>query len=561
MKFFRDEAASAFRDLGVLLIGFGVLFFQFLGRLPLIDPDEGRYIEIPREMLVRGDFVTPILNHVKYFEKPPLHYWLNVISLKIFGESELAARVPGTLCGLLTVLLTYWVGRRLFSRRSGLLAAIILGTSVGFVIQSRINFTDMTLTFCLTGAFIFFMLAAREGYPRQGLHYYLFYAFMGLAVLAKGLIGIVLPGAVIFMYMLLTRRWRLLKEMRIPTGTIVFLAVCAPWFVLVSLRNPEFAHFFFIHEHFERFLTKVHHRYQPLWFFVPVLLGTMLPWSLFIPAALKSGWRERKSDPEKLFLFLWAVIIFAFFSKSNSKLIPYILPVFPPLALLIGDWFVKVWNAPSIRRVSMATAGLLILIGAGAIAYPLTFRHPEIGTTAGIVVGALFLGQGIVCLIAGRKGDPAGFIVPLAAATFVVIAGAPPYIYEQVAVKNSARELSRAIQSYPRQDVQVACLSDYQQGIAFYTHRRVTLVGDDRDELDFGSRQGDNAAWFPTLPEFAAQWDSGKPFLVVVKKGELAKFQAACQRPGRLIMKAGNRLLLANDQPTPAPPPLPSPKL
>src|SRR5512138_47003 len=275
ISFITDRTASARRDLTALALVFGAAFFQFLGHFPLIEPDEGRYSEIPREMLERGDFITPLLNHVKYFEKPPLHYWLNAISFTLFGQNEFAARFAGTLAGLLTVLFTYWLGRQLFERRVGLLAAIILGSSSGFLVQARINITDMTLTFCMTLCLGSFLLGIRDKGPAKGPYYYLGYAGAALAVLAKGLIGIVFPGGIIFLFLLFRKRWRQLGEMRLVSGTLLFLLIAAPWFVLVSLRNPEFARFFFIHEHFERFLTKVHRRYQPVWFFVPVLLVGM----------------------------------------------------------------------------------------------------------------------------------------------------------------------------------------------------------------------------------------------------------------------------------------------
>src|SRR5208337_3006919 len=194
--FLTKKENSEKKDLSILLLVFGVAFFQFLGRIPLVDPDEGRYAEIPREMLERGDFITPMLNYVKFFDKPPLHYWLSALSFTVFGQNEFAARFTGAAMGLLTVLLTYHVGRRLFGRREGLLAALILGTSTGFLVQARINFTDMTLTCTLSAALAFFILAAREGEARKGLYYHLLYLFTALAVLAKGLIGIVFPGAV-----------------------------------------------------------------------------------------------------------------------------------------------------------------------------------------------------------------------------------------------------------------------------------------------------------------------------------------------------------------------------
>ena len=151
-KFIVGSASGGWlRDLLILAVILGIPFFQYLGGLPLIDPDEGRYAEIPREMLQSGDLVTPTLNYVKYFEKPPLLYWINSASLKIFGQNEFAARFPSALCGLLTVLATYIIARHLYGRRAALISALVLGTSAGFVLQSRMILTDMLLTFCLIG--------------------------------------------------------------------------------------------------------------------------------------------------------------------------------------------------------------------------------------------------------------------------------------------------------------------------------------------------------------------------------------------------------------------------
>jgi 4-amino-4-deoxy-L-arabinose transferase-like glycosyltransferase len=196
-KFITRSASGAWlRDLLLLTMVLGIPFFQYLGRLPLIDPDEGRYAEIPREMLERGDLITPTLNYVKYFEKPPLLYWLNAASLKIFGVNEFGARFPSALCGLLTVLATYIIARQLYGRRTALISALILGTSAGFVLQSRIILTDMLLTFCLTAALgSFIVAAAREGRRSRALPWYLFYLFCALATLAKGLIGMLFPPA------------------------------------------------------------------------------------------------------------------------------------------------------------------------------------------------------------------------------------------------------------------------------------------------------------------------------------------------------------------------------
>ena len=185
------------RDSLILLILFGFLFLYGLGSAPLIDPDEGRYAEIPREMLERGDFITPTLNYVKYFEKPPLLYWVNAGSMAVFGQDEFAARLPSALSGLLTVLLTYLAGRQLFNRRTALVGALILGSCAAFLLQSRIILTDMLLTLCLSAALFSFLLAVRNTEPQRVKQLFrLFFICCGLAVLTKGLIGMVLPGEI-----------------------------------------------------------------------------------------------------------------------------------------------------------------------------------------------------------------------------------------------------------------------------------------------------------------------------------------------------------------------------
>ena len=437
-SFLLEQGYPFLRDLGMLTVVFGSAFFMFLGRTGLIEPDEGRYAEIPREMLEKGDFITPTLNYVAYFEKPPLHYWLTAFSFKLFGLNEFAARFTGALAGLLTVLLVYHAGRKLFSRREGLASAFILGTSIGFLAQSRINLTDMTLTFWLSAALCCFIIAAEDNEEHKGRYYCLFYAFSALAVLTKGLIGLVLPLGIIGIYLALTRRWNLLKELRIAGGTAFFLAVTVPWFVLTSLRNPDFARFFFIHEHFERYLTKVHGRYQPAWFFLPVLLTTMFPWSIYAIRAIKRAWRERRhEDGERLiFLIIWAAVIFAFFSASHSKLVPYILPVFPPLALLLGKMFSDVMGqreqGPVFRPENGILAGLLVMMALAAAVYPhvrelapvlvqsglvrpgssLLTKQPILTPSGGAIVAELAAVMGAVTwMVSRRRNVPVLFAV------------------------------------------------------------------------------------------------------------------------------------------------------
>jgi 4-amino-4-deoxy-L-arabinose transferase-like glycosyltransferase len=546
--FLTNEETSEKKDLSILLLVFGVAFFQLLGRIPLINPDEGRYAEIPREMIERGDFITPMLNYVKFFDKPPLHYWLSAFSMTIFGQNEFAARFTGAAMGLLTVLLVYHVGRRLFGRREGLLAALILGTSTGFLVQARYDITDMTLTCTLSATLAFFILAAREGEPRKGLYYHLFYLFAGLAMLAKGLIGIVFPGAIIFFYLLITGRWRIIKEMRLATGIPLFLLVCAPWFILVSIRNPEFARFFFIHEHFERFTTTVHNRKQGFWFYIPVLLGTMLPWSFFIPSAFRGVWRERMTAEGngRLYLVIWAAFIFLFFSKSSSQLVPYILPVFPPLALLTGVVFARFSDGFSrpLKIEGYAVAGFLTILGATAICYPHFAPRPELPVTGCTIIGGIFFFEGLITFRNISSGSPVLLFTGLLLCSYVLGIAGPPFVLARVAEKKSDRDLALIIKEKAGKDAVIASFGPHQ-GLTFYTRKRVAIIGK-RAEFEFGSQQGDQTAWFPDLQRFAGVWDSPTPVFTVLSENDLKSLQGIVHISPRIITRKEGKVLITN---------------
>jgi len=566
----RNSAGGWLRDLLILAVVLAIPFFQYLGRLPLIDPDEGRYAEIPREMLERGDLITPTLNYVKYFEKPPLLYWVNAASLQVFGQNEFAARFPSALCGLLTVLAAYVIGRHLYGRRTALISALILGTSAGFVLQSRIILTDMLLTFCLTAALGAFIVAAqREGRRSRALPWYLFYLFCALATLAKGLIGMVFPAGIIFFYLLLSRRWRLLSEMRLASGLLLFLAVAAPWFVAVSLQNPEFAHFFFIREHFQRFTSTVHGRYQPFWFFVPVLLGTMLPWSFFIPGALVRAWRDRHHEDGRsdMYLLVWTTIIFLFFSKSSSKLIPYILPIFPPLALLVGHRIDQLLGSRgrSIKAAALLLGATLAILGVAALGYArlpqVVFtlaglvpawtgalnqfvRHaPPFSMVACVTLGSLFLAQGIATLTAAGR-NPLRLLTALCIGSFLLECFVPHMIMAQIASAESPRELALKARTLAGPDTRLVTYGP-MQAVSWYTGRRVLVTGK-IDELEFGSQQGDQSAWFPDQQAVLALWGSDRHVLVFLKKGELDTLRPLLKPEPVIKATAGRRVLISN---------------
>jgi len=552
----------------VLLFLFGGAFFLFLGRIGLIEPDEGRYSEIPREMLEKGDFLTPTLNYVHYFEKPPLHYWLNALSFKLFGLNEFAARFSSALAGLLTLLLVYHTARTLFGRREAILSAFILGTSTGFLVQSRINLTDMTLTFFLSAALCSFILAVEETGKRT-LYCYLFFLFSACAVLTKGLIGLLFPGAIPIFYLLATGRWHLLKEMGLAGGMVLFLALTAPWFVLVSLANPEFARFFFIHEHFERYLSRVHGRYQPFWYFVPILLLTMFPWSIYVMRAIRQAiaGRQRQQGASLLYLLLWAATIFLFFSLSSSKLIPYILPVFPPLAILMGKMFsdqmdkksesrffpenillcsilfcasVLIALYPHVREL----APLLVKSGLVRPASSLLTKPPLVTPLGGGLVAGLSLAMGLLLCFAQRRKDIHLLFAGLCLYAFMLETAGAHFFMDGIAFKKTTREFAlQAGQILSDKGVLVSF--GYEQSLPFYTGRRTIVVGS-KGELEFGSQQGDQSNWFIDEAAFIRLWQENRPVVVLMKKEEYRRISDRLIPRGVILGEKYKKILVTN---------------
>ena len=566
----RSSMNGWLRDLLALTVVLGIPFLQFLGRLPLIDPDEGRYAEIPREMLEQGDLITPTLNYVKYFEKPPLLYWLNAASLKILGQTEFAVRLPSALCGLLTLLATYIIARKLYNRRTALFSAIILGTSIGFVLQSRIILTDMLLTFCLTAALGSFIIASqREERRSSPLPWYLFYLFCALAMLAKGLIGILFPVGIIFLYLLLTGNRRIISHMRLTTGLMLFLTVTVPWFVAVSLRNPEFARFFFIHEHFERYTSTAHGRYQPAWFFLPVLLGAMLPWSFFIPGALIRAWRNRHQEGGQtgLYLLIWIAVIFLFFSKSGSKLIPYILPIFPPLAILVAHRISCLMEerGSELKPTAIILGTTLTILGVAGMGYArlpqaaslitdiapqLTSRlhqfvthAPQLSTAACISIGLLFLLQG-VGILTSIGYSPFRMMTVICVSSFLLEILIPQMIMGTVARSESPRDLALKARSLAGPDTRIVTFGP-MQAVSWYTGKRVMVTGK-IDELEFGSKQGDQSAWFPDRQTLLKLWNSDSHVLIFLRKSEFDDLLPGLITAPRLQGESGWNLLISN---------------
>ncbi|HEY5995914.1 MAG TPA: phospholipid carrier-dependent glycosyltransferase, partial [Candidatus Deferrimicrobiaceae bacterium] len=404
------EPAFSSATLVLFFVSLALLYFSALGTMPLMEPDEGRYAEIPREMLATGDFVTPRLNGVVYIEKPPLYYWGCAASQAVFGQNEFGARFFGAAVALLGVMLTWWMGNVLAGPRTGVCSAAVLATSLYHYSIGRLNATDMTLGVMLVLA-IFPAYLHLSGKRASRGWLYLGFAGAALAFLAKGLIGMVFPAAILVLWALFAKRPKSILKLFSPVGIGIFLAIALPWVLLVQKANPDFFHFFFIREHFQRFTTEqVHHRGAPFWFFLPIVAAGLLPWPLFAAPVLRAM-RTRASrfleDDDRIFLLTWVLFVLGFFSISSSKLATYMTPLFPPLAVLLGRGL-SIWAGRGHVDGPVRTPfAYSLLLAAGVLLAPRFGRIPiafaEWAPSVALPV-ALILAFGVVPLFARRIG-------------------------------------------------------------------------------------------------------------------------------------------------------------
>ena len=492
IKFFTDKRHFKY----FIFIVLAVLYFWQLGNYGLMNPDEGRYSEIPREMLESGDFLTLHLNYVDYFEKPPLHYWLTATSFVMFGETEFASRFIPALMGFLTICMTWLFTRKFEDEDTANFSAIILGTSALFFAISRINITDMTLSFFLTLSLFSFYIFYKENNKKW---LYIFYAALAFATLAKGLIGIVLPAGIIFLFMLFTRDWSIFKKLFFNKAILIFFLICVPPFYLVCKKNPGFFHFFFIQEHFLRYATKMHDRYEPFWFFIPIIIGGFFPWlgALFI--SFKNYFTKREVN---VYLMIWIAVITLFFSASHSKLAPYIIPVYPALAILIAKNLIDLKDKGTTKAIKACLGFLTFFTVALVVAAVLILndiipiRHIQDVLLYRVPITCLCMLCVVFCIILWRMlNRPKKLFAVYAVFAFCFILTSLPAI-KILGNERSTRVLNQTLVPWLNPQDKVVNFRDYQQDLPFYTKRRVAIVGW-TGELAYGrEHDADADNWF-----------------------------------------------------------------
>ncbi|MBW6493976.1 MAG: glycosyltransferase family 39 protein [Burkholderiaceae bacterium] len=335
--------------------------------------DEGRYVGVAWEMLRSGNWLTPTLNGLPYFHKPPLFYWITAGALELLGHHEFAARVAPILGATLGAMALFLFLRRWASARTARATLAALLVQPLWFLGGQFANLDMLVAGCITATIVLLAhaaLSAEQGQPHRGA-LAAAYAVAAAGVLSKGLIGFVLPAMAIFFWLLLARRWRLLPRLLWWPGFAIFLALVAPWFVAMQQRFPEFLNYFFIVQQFDRFASTGFNNRQPFWFYPAVLAIFFLPWLPWLARSVRLRYLPVDSQPAvRLLMLVWAVAIVVFFSIPRSKLLGYVLPAVPPLAFLVAEGFLRgVAVAHKSRRLWSLSAGLVAALVIAIVAW------------------------------------------------------------------------------------------------------------------------------------------------------------------------------------------------
>ena len=552
------DPLAADRAVWWLGLAIALLWIAPLGARSLVSSDEGRYADLALHIYRSGDWITPRLNGLLYFEKPPLVYWATAVSYHLFGINEFAARLWPGLSGLGCIAATGWAARAWWGREGALRAIALAASMTWLVLNSHQLTLDTSLSFGTTLALCGLLrgFAPDADAPTRRRALLVAWAGMALATLSKGPVGVVIPGSALILYTLLALArgeraqaavlWRQLEWLR---GAGLYLLLTAPWFVAVSLRNPGFAEFFFIHEHWVRYTTVAHHREGGWWYFVPWVLLGALPWTgLLVAAAWRAGRTPGAEAPAAIrpvaLLWCWCAFVFAFFSLSGSKLPSYVLPLFPALALIatadlatrkrLGPhlvlplvlWLVLqgLWLAAP-RFVSESTPAatihlLLVYLGVGALVFAagwvMAWRLAARGRLAAAVV-ALSLGHLAAALVALQGHDPFGQLKSAAAMAPKILAALPP-------------------------GAPVFSIRTHEHTLPFYLQRDVILV-EHVDEFDFGEL-AEPQRWIPTLAAFVERWRGLSDGAALMRTATFDELQRA-GLPMREIFRDARRVVVS----------------
>ncbi|HMH17944.1 MAG TPA: glycosyltransferase family 39 protein [Burkholderiales bacterium] len=544
--------ASTSRWIASACLILSLIWFSGIEYRGLFMPDEGRYADIAREMLNSNDWVTPRLNGIKYLEKPPLQYWATAGAFAAFGADEWTARLWPAVTGFLGIALIAFAGFRLARGSPWILTALTVAGCWGYFIGGQFLTLDMGLTFFLTAALVGFLLSQRADGLRAERGWMIFaWAAMACAVLSKGVVGIAIPAMALLSYMAVERDLSPLRRLHWAPGLAAFAAIVLPWFVLVQQRNPEFFHFFFIYEHVERYLLPDHHRPGPWWYYVPVLLVGLLPWTPSIPAAFVKAWRTPDASRFRVdrFLAIWTAVVVVFFSASSSKLPGYVLPAVPAILLLFARHYralsERARRAPAVACVVAGVVLALLAAVLPTVGANRTWPEFDPGYAIWLLAAALTLsaaGFAAFRLFSGGREEASLAVVGLGSLLAVQLALSGTHLLD-------ARYSSeRLVESVVGEDLQFPreppfySVAIFDQSVPFYLGRPVTLVGY-KDELAPGIATEPDK-YVNSVGDFVGLWqEHGEAYAIMTPQlYEKLKRQGL---PGRVLAQDARRVIVA----------------
>jgi hypothetical protein len=573
----RDRKQESRAAVSLLLLTAAV-YVVSAGIPALLDDADSFYAEVAREMNLRHDWITPYANEIRYLEKPPLFYWLISLSYKVSGMTNaFTARLPTALAVTALVYVTFKIGKLLFGFRAGLFGGLALATSIGMFLFTRIILPDALFTLLLALILYSFLLWERSESKTGPLLW--MYGLAGLAVLAKGLIGIVFPSAILFITLLTTGRLKEVARLLSLKGLLIFLVIAAPWHALIGTRNQGFFWFYFINEHLLRFLGK---RYPMDYGTVPLVPFWLLhavwlfPWSIYLvtlcwPKNFKRAIREHGRG--LVLPIAWALTILLFFSFS-TRLEYYTLPALPAFALLAGSQCASVWER-GIRWPGIVLASMGVLIGvslctiAGAVSSGATDGLSKLKDNPDLYVfylGHLFdltpeslmalrvplliagLGLGITALlhcIAKRPEMKAAIL----AVGMIIFFGAADDAFFIFAPRLTSKPIANEIKRHTGERSIIVIDGEYEEGssVAFYTGSTVLLHNGRSSNLEYGSNYGDAPSLFINDKELKRLWDMPDSHIYLVTyKAKQEQLETIITQSKFVVARYGDKILLSN---------------
>jgi 4-amino-4-deoxy-L-arabinose transferase-like glycosyltransferase len=480
------------------IVSSGTLFFR-LGALPLSGADEPRYARIAQEMHDNGNWVTPSLEGKAWLEKPPLYYWISNPFFSFTRSHETAARLGPAICALITALTVCWLGSIFCSRIAGVLGALILLTSIGFVGFGRSASTDMPFTCFFTLAMAIFAAAvgaAGTSPASKSGTVLLGYVFLGLATLGKGPAALILAAGICLLFWFINEQGLSFRRWSILPGLLVTAAISIPWFWLAFRQNGfSFILTFFLNQNLARYVTDIHHHSQPFYYYMPVALALLFPWSGWLPLLIPKmeavrNWRQW--DNGMLFLACWFVFPVLFFSFSAAKLAGYVLPSLPPLALMLGIRVSQVLDRPA-RLLRMSASVYLVLSAAMAAAAPFFFQRQYHSFRIGLILSAAIVGPAIIAFWYGMRGSLTGALKVTALQGLLVVIAVAQFAFPVLGAYLSTRDIAYRALELKKADEPIVTYQFFQHSLHYYTGYRIS------DELKTAESLNRAAETHPTL--------------------------------------------------------------